>query len=182
MQTIIYFVRHAEVDYIPDDYSRPLSQKGMLDAIKLTERFSEYEVSRVFSSPYLRAVNTVKGIAEMKGIKIETIEDFRERKVSNGHIEDFFTYAERQWNDFDYRLEEGESLNQTQERVMKAVNIILERHSGESIVIGTHGTALGVILNYFNKKYDFNFWKTIKMPDIFMFVFNKKEIIEITNV
>jgi 2,3-bisphosphoglycerate-dependent phosphoglycerate mutase len=69
MQTIIYFIWHAAVDYIPDDYSRPLSRKGMLNAIKLTERFSEYEVSSLFSSPYLRAVNTVKGIAESEGSK-----------------------------------------------------------------------------------------------------------------
>jgi len=182
METIIYLVRHAEINYIPDDYSRPLSEKGLQDVLKVTERFKDFKVSKVVSSPYLRAINTVKGVAEEKGLTIELINDFRERKVAKAHIEDFDSFATRQWQDFDFCLEEGESLSVTQSRGIKALENLVEQYSGESIVVGTHGTMLGVILNYYNKSHDYNFWKSIKMPDIFKFTFIDKTLVDITHI
>jgi 2,3-bisphosphoglycerate-dependent phosphoglycerate mutase len=182
MYTNIYLVRHAEVDYIPDEYSRPLSEKGNNDALKLTELFKEYDVSRVISSPYLRAINTIRGIAEDRGITIEIIYDFRERKIANYPIEDFISFTRQQWNNFNYCLETGENLNEVQARGIDALKSILERYNEEDIVIGTHGTILGVILNFFNKRYDYDFWKSMKMPDIFKLQFKDGNIESIINI
>lgn len=184
MQTHIYLIRHAEINYTPDDYSRPLSEKGKADAAILAERFTDFHVSKVISSPYLRAVDTVKGIAEKKGFAIEIMEDFRERKVADCFLtnEEFHKFAENQWNDFNYRLDGGESLNQTQERGIAAIHTLLDKYSGEDIVVGTHGTILGVILHYYDKKYDYQYWKTLKMPDVFKLAFNGKKLQEIVNI
>lgn len=180
--TKVYLVRHAEIDFIPDDYSRPLSQKGKEDVKKVTEFFKNKNITRVLSSPYIRALHTVEGIAKDKGLDIEVVDDFRERKVANSYIEDFETFSELQWKDFDYFLEGGESLNQVQKRGIKALFDVVDKYKGENIVIGTHGTILGVILNYFDKKYDFNFWKTIKMPDIFLLEFEDRKLKHIKNI
>jgi 2,3-bisphosphoglycerate-dependent phosphoglycerate mutase len=67
-------------------------------------------------------------------------------------------------------------LKQVQSRSIKTLKDILEEHKNPNIVIGTHGTLLGVTLNYFNQKYDYQFWKTIEMPDIFLLIFNNKEL------
>lgn len=182
METNIYFIRHASIEYTPDDYSRALSEKGKEDVVKLTERFREYKVTKVLSSPYLRAVNTVKAIAEERGLIVETIEDFKERKVSNTFIDDFITFAENQWKDFDYHLEEGESLNQTKARGIRALHQVLEKYKGEEIVVGTHGTMLGVILNHFDSKHHYEFWKALKMPDIYKLTFEDKELRSIENI
>ena len=182
MYTNIYLVRHAEVDYIPDEYSRPLSEKGSKDVLRLTELFKGYDVSRVISSPYLRAINTVKGIAEDKGLNIEIIQDFRERKIANSPVEDFISFTKQQWNDFDYYLENGESLNEVQARGINALKNIVENHSGENIVIGTHGTILAVILNFFDKKYNYEFWKSMKMPDVFKLQFKDGNMESIINI
>lgn len=37
MTTNLYFVRHAHSTYTPDEYGRPLSEQGVLDANKVTE-------------------------------------------------------------------------------------------------------------------------------------------------
>lgn len=176
MSTNIYLVRHAEVNYIPDDFKRPLSAKGKKDVKKVTDFFKDKSITKILSSPYLRALDTIKGVALEKGIEIEKIHDCRERKVANEYIEDFDTFIKKQWEDFDYHLEGGESLNQVQKRAISVIFDILERYQNENIIIGTHGTWLSVVLNYFDQKYDFNFWKTIKMPDIFLLVFNKREL------
>lgn len=180
--TNIYLVRHAQVDYIPDEYSRPLSEKGHMDALKLTEMFQSYEISRVISSPYIRAINTVEGIAKDGGISIEIIDDFRERKVCNGHIEDFNSFTKQQWDDFDFNLEGGESLSEVQARGIKELNNVIERYNGENIVIGTHGTILAAILNYYNKEYNYDFWKSMKMPDVFRITFEDMRIKSIINI
>lgn len=182
MKTNIYFVRHAEINYIPDEYSRPLTEKGKMDVLKLTELFRKYEVSKVISSPYLRAVNTVEGIAKDREIVIEIIDDFKERKVSDEWIEDFTSFSKQQWCNFDFSLEGGESLNEVQARGVGALNNVLRKYNGENIVIGTHGTILAAILNYYDKGYNYDFWKSMKMPDIFKITFRDMRVKNIVNM
>jgi len=180
MGTNIYFVRHAESNYVPedDDFYRPLSEKGKNDVIKVTGFFKNLNITRVLSSPYIRAVHTVEDVSKDKGLDMQIIEDFKERKVANRYLsdEEFKNFAKQQWNDFDYSLEGGESLNQVQERGIRSLKKVMRKYHSENIIVGTHGTWLGVILNYFDKKYDYNFWKTIKMPDIFLLSFENENL------
>ncbi|OCL26612.1 hypothetical protein U472_11550 [Orenia metallireducens] len=180
MKTNIYFVRHAESNYVPkdDDFYRPLSEKGKNDVKRVTDFFKDLNITRVLSSPYIRAVHTVEGVSKDKNLDMEIIEDFKERKVANRYLndEEFRNFVKHQWNDFDYCLEGGESLNQVQERGIRALNKIIRKYHNENIIVGTHGTWLGVILNYFDEKYDYNFWKTIKMPDIVLLSFENENL------
>lgn len=180
--TTIYFIRHCKVNYTEDDRTRPLSEQGREDAKKITEVFRDIKIDRVLSSPYVRAKDTVSGIAESKGLTIESYDDLRERKVSNHFIDDFGSFIENQWNDFNYKLVGGESLGETQQRGIKVLGEVLDKLEGLSVVIGTHGTILSAIMNHFDDKYDFEFWKTIQMPDVFKFEFNGNELRCIENL
>ena len=60
------------------------------------------------------------------------------------------------WADFSFHEEGGESIGMVQERNMAALKEILAANEGKNIVIGTHGTALSSILNYYNPKFDCN--------------------------
>lgn len=167
--TKVYFVRHAKPDFtIKDDLLRPLTEEGMEDSKKVTEFLLSKNVTRVFSSPFMRALDTIKDFAETSGIKIVIIEDFRERKVDSIWIEDFDVFAEEQWKNFDYKLPDGESLKEVQERNIRALRQILRENVNENIVIGTHGTALSTTINYFDKNFDYNEFRRIKnhMPFI----------------
>ena len=169
----LYFIRHAETIYRPEDedFNRPLSEKGIADAKRLIDKFKNIKIEKIYSSPYLRALNTVKGIAEQKELDIEIIDNLRERKVADNYIDDFQTFSTSQWKDFKYSLPGGESLKEVQKRGLKVLNKIIDNHQDEdiNIIAGGHGTWLGVILNYFDKKYDYDYWKKLKMPDIFLF-------------
>lgn len=57
---------------------------------------------------------------------------------------------EKRWNDHDYHEKNGESINMVQKRNIAALTEILTNHKDQTIVIGTHGTALSTILNYYN--------------------------------
>lgn len=173
--THIYFIRHAEPDFtIHDDETRPLTPKGEESAIRLIEDFKEITVDVFLSSPFKRAIDTIKPLAESRNSKIEIISEFQERKISDGWIDNFSDFSKRQWQDFDYKLLNGESLNEVQKRNVNRLTDVLNQHAEMTIVIGTHGTALSTIINHFDKTFnhqDFDKFKN-KMPWIVKMTFD----------
>ena len=103
-RTTIYFVRHAESDVsVRDDLTRPLTARGEADALRVTTALKGLDIARVYSSPYKRAVDTVRDLAQTLGLEIITIDDLRERAVG-GWVEDFVGFAKKQWSDFSFKL------------------------------------------------------------------------------
>ena len=160
---VIYFVRHAKPDFsIKNELLRPLSEEGINDSRKVTEYLKDKNITKIYSSPYKRSIDTIKYFASLINIDIELIEDFRERKVSNNWIKDFNAFAEKQWSDFNYSLAEGENLKDVQDRNIKALQKLLNENNNENILIGTHGTALSTIINYYDKSFDYKSFNKIK--------------------
>ena len=154
--TNIYFVRHAEPNYENhNDRLRELTEKGLRDRETVTEYLADKNIHAVLSSPYKRAVDTVKHFADGQGLEIELVEDFRERTVDNVWIEDFNAFAQRQWTDFDYKLEGGECLREVQQRNIAALNNVLLRYEGKNVAIGSHGTAVSTILRHFQPSFSY---------------------------
>lgn len=72
-------VRHASAGdrnaWQGDDRDRPLDDTGRLQAQKLVELLEPYRVDRIVSSPFGRCLETVKPLAEARGLEIEKNED-----------------------------------------------------------------------------------------------------------
>ncbi len=178
--TNIYFIRHAEPDYNNhNDRLRELSQKGLKDREQVTKYLEDKHIDIILSSPYKRAIDTVQSFADQKSMEIEIIEDFRERKVDSGWIEDFSEFCRKQWEDFNYKRSDGETLAEVQKRNIRALNNVLEKYENKNIVIGTHGTALSTILNYFDNSFGYEEFNKIKglMPWIVKMVFEGTELV-----
>ena len=176
--TKIYFVRHCEPNFNNhDDPTRELSEKGTADTKLVTEFLRDKNIIHVLSSPYKRAVDTVRPFADTFGLTVEINENFRERRVGNCWIEDFNSFSENQWADFDFRLEGGESLRQVQTRNIAALDTVLTNHAGQNVAIGSHGTALSTIINYFSPNFGCEEFIRIKgiMPWIVVFSFDGKD-------
>ena len=183
--TTIYFIRHAEPDYTNhNDRERPLTQKGKEDSKLVTQYLCDKNIDIVLSSPYVRAVDTVKDFAESFGYPILTVEDFRERKVDSIWIEDFYKFSKMQWDDFEYKLSDGESLREVQDRNINALMEVLKEHTGKNIVIGSHGTALSTIINYFEPTYSFDDFQRIRniMPWMVKMSFQGDTLIHIEKI
>ena len=164
----IYFVRHAEPNYENhDDLTRELTEQGRRDALLVTEFLKDKGIGAIWSSPYHRAIDTVKDFADKSDLNIDTDFDFRERKVGDGWLDDFDSFAEKQWADFAFALEHGESLGEVQKRNLKALNRVLEKaksmadNKEQNIAIGTHGTALSTIVNYFDPTFGYGDFQRI---------------------
>jgi 2,3-bisphosphoglycerate-dependent phosphoglycerate mutase len=182
MESNIYLVRHAHSIYTPDELMRPLSERGLSDAMQVTELLKNEKIDYVISSPYKRAIQTVMGIAEHFNFKIQIEEDFKERELSKKPVEDFDHVIKQVWGDFNLSWDEGESNNIAQNRGVNVTKKILNEYKGKSVVVGTHGNIMVLIMNYFDKKYDFKFWQDLKMPDIYKLTFDDETLVEVNRV
>lgn len=66
-------------------------------------------------------------------------------------------------------------------RNIKALLEIIKKNPRENIVIGTHGTALSTIINYYDKNFDYNEFERIRplMPHIVYINFEGDKATEI---
>lgn len=146
--TKIYFVRHAQPEHShADDRTRPLTDEGRQDAKTVLEVLKDKAIDIFFCSPYKRSIDTIKETAEYFSMEIHTDERLREReKGENGNTHGMF---QKRWADHSYCEESGESIQMVQHRNMEAIKEILDAYKDKNIVIGTHGTALSTIMNYY---------------------------------
>lgn len=180
--TTVYFVRHAEPNYDNhDDCVRELSAKGLADRMLVVKRLEGESINAFFSSPYKRSLDTIQPLADQHGLPIRIVDDFRERKVDSCWIPDFNAFVRRQWADFDYKLSGGESLRETQERNVHALQQVLTECKDQRIVIGTHGTALSTIIHYYKPSFGYEGFEKHKnmMPWVAKFTFDELRFVDI---
>lgn len=60
----------------------------------------------------------------------------------------------KRWADHNYHEEGGESIAMVQNRNIEALNEILSDNTDKDIVLGTHGTALSTILNFYDNSFE----------------------------
>ena len=158
--THIYFIRHCKPDTsVHDDLARPLMVKGLEDRARVEAYLADKAIDAVLSSPCKRAVDTVGRFAGLLSLEISTDQRLREREVGCW-VADFEGYARSQWEDHDFALENGESLNQVAERCMDALSDIRRKYKGKNVAVGFHGTALCALIHRFVPEFGFeSFWE-----------------------
>lgn len=178
--TSLFFVRHAQPDYrTGNERTFMLSEEGMADRNQAFEVLKEYELDSAVSSPYTRSIMTIQPIIDDRKLYLRTDERLRERKsgtCGNSKRELF----KKRWDDFLFHEDGGENLNDTQIRNIEAVNDILKNHAGKNILIGTHGTALSTIINYYDPTFGYDdFMRIIDfMPWVVKMDFSGTDFIE----
>ncbi len=147
--TKVYFVRHAQPEHNwEDDRTRPLTEEGRRDSAIVLDFLKDKEIDAFYCSPYKRSMDTIAKTSAFFGKEIVTDERLREReKGLDGNNHGMF---QKRWADHEYHEEGGESIAMVQKRNIEALNEILLNHTGKNIVIGTHGTALSTILNFYD--------------------------------
>lgn len=177
--TELFFIRHAQSCMgWADDAARPLTSEGERDAAQVTRVLHDTALDAVVSSPYVRALSTLRGCAMDHGLDIETDRRLIERmRGQGGGTED---WVRKRWADFACCEPGGESLASVQRRNMAAVTDILHRYAGKAVAIGTHGTALSTILRWYDPAFDGEafFRMEYYMPYIVHMTFDGETLVE----
>lgn len=184
METTIYMIRHAESPFVHgQEETRGLSEEGLEKSKKITEVFEDIDLDVIVSSSYKRAVQTVEDLANKKNLPILKFEELRERPIKGLNYDlpwdELMKAIEKSFEDIDYSLKGGESTREAQERAIPIIEELLNDYKGKRIVIGTHGNIMTIIMNYYNKKFGFDFWNSTSMPDIYKLSFEAHELTKV---
>lgn len=162
--TRLYLIRHGEVE---ESYHRifggridmGLSPKGTLQATAVADYFDPVALDAVYCSPMKRAQLTAQPLLEQKTMAATTIEELREVDFGDWtghHWEEItlkfgvsaFTWLEQLEQDNVPAAESGATLRA---RVNPVIDLILEKHPGESVAIVCHGGVIRLILSHLLK-------------------------------
>ncbi|MDC7971811.1 MULTISPECIES: histidine phosphatase family protein [Bacillus] len=184
MSTYIYMVRHGESPKLEgNERTRGLTEKGSLDAHRVTDILKTEGIDTFISSPYKRAVLTIEKAADFYEKEIVVYENLKECMFSNEDqiISDKEVYplVKKMFVNQDFTLTEGESYADCQRRVVKVLKEILMDFRGQKIVVGTHGLVMTLMMNYFDKQYGFEFLMHTSKPDIYKLEFKDEQFMNV---
>ena len=162
----LYLVRHAHSVWTPDEM-RPLSQQGLEDAHLVSDILAPLRPQAIYSSPYLRAKQTVEPLAAALEMTIHEVADLRERTLSEVPVDDWRAVLKRSWEDFSFACPGGESSAVAQMRAVSACHDLAGRHSQGVIVLATHGNLLALLMNHYDPSVGFDRWNALSSPDIY---------------
>lgn len=143
MKTII-LIRHSEPikDRTMPTAELPLSEQGHMRARELFSLDFFRSVEAVYTSPYRRAYSTAEKLRERLHVDVR----LRERELGNPDTLNA-AFWKRQYEDHDYKNVDGESLNDTKERMTAAIDeIVSTMQDGETVAIVSHAAAICAFL------------------------------------
>jgi len=168
----IYLIRHCEAMGQPAEAA--LTERGFKQAEELAELLKGKEIKRIISSPYLRAIQSIKPLSMLKGIEIETDDRLVERKLSEKDLPDWFQKLENTFEDLDLKFDSGESSNEAMQRAIDVVEGALD--GDDHIAMVTHGNLFALLLKHFNDEIGFDFWRSLRNPDVWLLEFSSKGV------
>lgn len=202
MYKTVYFIRHSKPLKVNNNFNNDnlqiqnekniLSIEGEMIARDKLDIDELRNIDSLYSSNYVRAIQTAKYIAYNNGLDINIVSDFGERKVGinswNEYPEDFEI---KQFHDEDYKLLNGESKKEVRERLYKALMKIITKTDDKRIAIVFHSTAMMFLLETWCKtSYDNDYYFKGKVffdgkwgyCDIFKLEFYNKDLINIEKI
>jgi 2,3-bisphosphoglycerate-dependent phosphoglycerate mutase len=150
-----------------EENDRPLTAAGMAAARTLAASLTEEPIAAVYSSPYPRALQTAKPIAELHRLRVVIADDLRERLLSPHPLADWYVEARRTWDDFDYAPPGGESSHTAESRAVGALSELAERHPHETIAAVSHGNLIALALHAHDPTVGFELWDAMPMPVVY---------------
>ncbi len=159
INTRLYLVRHGQVvNFSEGTYNGhkdvDISEFGVRQIEAVAEKLKNENLAGVYCSDLIRTKRGAGIIAARHGLTPESCPKLRELNVglweglTIKEIEEQFPGAMNEWrrNGVDYRIPDGESIQDLAGRVIPALKKILNGNYGEDIVLVAHGGVNRVIL------------------------------------
>lgn len=155
--TTVVLARHGETDWNRDGRFQghadpPLNANGRAQARELAARLSGDGITAVWSSDLQRARETATIVAEQLGLTVAARADLREADVgeltglTRAEIHERFPAAVPRAERHGYTWASGEGYEAVAARVLTALHEIASSHTGETVLVVTHGGPLRIAL------------------------------------
>ena len=168
----IYLIRHAQsTGQQPDG---DLTELGKKQAQDLIARLSYIAPDGAYSSPYLRALDTIRPYCDSAGLDIQTDPDLAERQLKLFDLwlpfDELIHHLRLSFENWDYKMEGGESLNDTQRRALRGLRKIAQSNFVRPIV-AAHGNLIAAVLGAIDPDFGFEQWRAMKDPHLYRLSF-----------
>jgi 2,3-bisphosphoglycerate-dependent phosphoglycerate mutase len=164
MNHVLYLVRHCQATGQEPD--APLTETGQQQAMVLADWLGETQITRIISSPYVRAYQSVIPLAERLRLTIEVDDRLIERVLCSTPLNDWREKLAETFVDLDLSFAGGESSRVAMSRGMAVVDEVI-RHAESSVAIVTHGNLMALILKMFDEQIGYTEWAKLRNPDVY---------------
>jgi 2,3-bisphosphoglycerate-dependent phosphoglycerate mutase len=171
--TSLLLVRHARslspVAGGPDEFLRPLTSEGHVQAKELIPELLAHQPTRFVSSPYKRAIDTITPAAEALGRDVELVPDLREWVSGLAPGPGWQDAYRRAWERPELAVGTGESQAELQVRALAALDVLIAQSAADDVVVlGSHGTWISRLLAGAGCTVDADFWLAMPMPAVYV--------------
>ncbi|WP_448536010.1 histidine phosphatase family protein [Pseudothermotoga sp.] len=156
----IYLLRHGSTEWNEKQLwqgvvDTELSEKGYVQVRKIASLLKNKSISRIFSSPMKRAMQSAKIVAEEIGYSGEIIQDERLReceiKLWNGKnfnqvLSDHYSEFNEWKTNLFSNVDGAESLGSVQDRMFEFLSEIIVHYANENVIIVSHAIALRMLV------------------------------------
>lgn len=163
MITRLIFVRHGEAEgnqkrIFHGWTDSELTPKGHKQAESVAARLKSENIDVIYSSPLKRAYGTASIIARENNIKdIITLDGLKEINGGKWENENWDELPQKWPEEYDvwerkphlHCMPMGETMKEVFDRMVSAINYIIEENQGKNVCIVTHGTVLRALMCYF---------------------------------
>lgn len=155
--TTIYLIRHSKTlkvnNTLNNDNLQIQNEKYCLSIEgeqMAKEKFNNEEFESIdvlYSSNYVRTIQTAKYLARKNNLGINVLDDLGERKFGIDSWDELpKDFERRQFLDENYKIGNGESQKEVRDRMYFNILKILNSNQNKRIAIVSHGTAISYLL------------------------------------
>ncbi|MGC6584969.1 histidine phosphatase family protein [Paenibacillus sp. Dod16] len=160
----VFIVRHCNAEGQAAD--APLTGQGIQQALELAEFLSDKGIDHIVSSPYRRASDTIKPLADLIGVEVVMDERLTERILSSRNEPAWREMLRRTYDDLELCYEGGESSRTAMHRAVRVVEEI-QQNSSQNAVIVSHGNLISLLLKHYDNRIGFREWEGLSNPDVY---------------
>lgn len=154
----IYFVRHGETvlnaQKIRQAEGGGLSERGKIQTAELANRLANFNISKIFSSPFQRTIETTEVINKKLNLPVEYVPLLAERhnpssivgkSYDDPKVVEAINAMDKSFHQPDFRYEDEENFEDLKARALKA-KVFLQKNAANDTLCVTHGIFLKMLL------------------------------------
>jgi phosphoserine phosphatase len=165
LNTTLFFVRPGETKWnieqrVQGRKDSSLTPVGIEQAKTLAQRLEHMHFHAIYSSESKRACDTAAFILENRKIKLKRTNDLLEMSlgewegrtfsdVQQNYAYEYHLFCSKP-NEYEAKANKGETFKDVQERVVPFVQITVEKHAGETVLLVTHPCVIKTLINFYS--------------------------------
>ncbi|MBK5432648.1 histidine phosphatase family protein [Bacillus sp. TH25] len=173
----IIVIRHCSATGQKRDAELTFAGKDQANTLATFLLENQLQIDHIISSPFVRAIDSIRHYAPKANLSIEEDERLAERILSNVPMDDWMQKLESTFTNIDIAFSGGESTKQATDRAISLIQEVLKLEHDTTLLV-THGNLLTLILKHFDHTIGFDEWKTLTNPDIYEITLDEQSIIK----